>query len=79
MARYFLDFIDGEACFPDDDGTDCADLEHARRSAIQTLAEIAMDEMMETGDTREFTVKVRDPGGEEMLIVSLSLRVAKPA
>jgi hypothetical protein len=76
-SRYYFDFYDGPEIIKDDEGTECADLKQARKIAIETLGQIAKDELIETGDRREFTVKIRDEQGREQLVALLHLRVGR--
>jgi len=76
MARFFFDLVDGGDRYPDVDGTVLADLEHAREEALQTLGQIAKDELPD-GDQREFTIDVRSDAGQILLTASLSLLVQR--
>jgi len=61
----------------DDEGTELANIEDARREALETLGGIARDELPD-GDHREFVIHVRHRS-ERVLTASLSLRVEKHA
>jgi hypothetical protein len=41
--------MDRESGFPDDEGTECADLENAQQLALETLGQIAKDELAKRG------------------------------
>ena len=45
MPRFFFDTIDTGRAAEDDDGTELASLEVAKREALATLGEIAHDEL----------------------------------
>jgi hypothetical protein len=74
MPRFFFDVSDSGRGFPDTEGTVLADLEHAREEALETLGQIAKDELPD-GDRREFTIDIRSEAGQILLTASLSLRV----
>ena len=76
MPRFFFDLVDTGNRYPDADGTVLADLEHAREEALQTLGQIAKDELPD-GDQREFTIDVRSDAGQILLTASLSLLVQR--
>ena len=71
MPRYFFDIHDGGSS-RDDEGTECADLDEARLLAIQTLPDIARDEIPQDGDRRTFTVLVTDADGRPAYTATLS-------
>lgn len=62
MPRFFFDIHDGQFT-RDDEGTNCADFEAARREAMASLPEIARFTLPNDGDTRAFTVLVRNEVG----------------
>ena len=62
MPRYFFDFHDG-AFHRDEHGTQCADLDAARREAMLTLPEIARFAIPSDGDDQAFAMSVRDERG----------------
>lgn len=71
MPRYFFDFHDGEFR-RDDHGTQCADLEAARREAMLTLPEIARFAIPSGGDDQAFTMSIRDESGAVVYTASLT-------
>ena len=71
MPRYFFDIHDGGST-RDDIGTECADDEAARKIAIQTLPDIARDEIPKDGDRRQFVALVTDEDGRAVFSATLS-------
>ena len=71
MPRYFFDFQDGEF-HRDDHGTQCADLEAARREAMLTLPEIARFAIPSGGDDQAFFMSIRDESGAVVYTASLT-------
>ena len=71
VPRYFFDFHDGEF-HGDDHGTQCADLEAARREAMLTLPEIARFAIPADGDDQAFTMSVRDESGTAVYTATLT-------
>ncbi|MHB2208009.1 DUF6894 family protein [Methylobacterium sp. CM6257] len=76
MPRYFFDFHDGEFR-RDDHGTQCADLEAARREALLTLPEIARFAIPSGGDDQAFTMSIRDESGAVVYTASLTFAAAR--
>jgi hypothetical protein len=76
MPRFFFDVVDNGKRYPDVDGTVLADLEHAREEALETLGQIAKDELPD-GDQRELAIDVRTDAGQILLTASLSLLVQR--
>lgn len=62
MPRYFFDTHDGEF-HRDDEGSEQADFEAARKEAMIFLPEVARWEIPKDGDHRSFSVFVRDESG----------------
>jgi hypothetical protein len=71
MPRYFFDIHDGGST-RDDTGTECADLDEARQMAIQTLPDVAREEIPHDGDRRTFTVLVTDENGRPVYSATLT-------
>ncbi|QGY03453.1 hypothetical protein MMSR116_17285 [Methylobacterium mesophilicum SR1.6/6] len=71
MPRFFFDIHDGQF-LPDTDGTECADLDAARREAMISLPEIARWIIPRDGDNQAFTVLVRDEGGTVVYTATLT-------
>ena len=78
MPRYFFDFMEGGSGVPDDEGTELADLAHARKVAVKTLGQIGKDEFDKASHDRELVVKVRSEEGRALLYATLSLQVVLP-
>jgi hypothetical protein len=76
MPRYFFDVTDAGEASIDDIGVELPSLEAARREALQTLGEIAKDELP-NGDHRQFSIDIRAGDGPAILSASLSLRVER--
>lgn len=76
MPRYFFDVTDTGKTFPDDQGTEFANLEQARREALRTIGEIAKDKLPD-GDDREFLICIREESGVPLMTVALTLRVER--
>jgi hypothetical protein len=78
MPRYYFDIADGPESSRDEEGLELPNLEAARTQALATLGEIARDEFPD-GDRRDFSISIRDGGGQALLIAKLALRVERPA
>jgi hypothetical protein len=77
MPRFFFDIADSvRPAERDAEGLELADLKQARARALETLGEIARDELPD-GDRREFHISVREDGGRILLTASLSVRVVE--
>ena len=76
MPRFFFDVTDSGNVSIDDLGIELPSLEAARREALQTLGEIAKDELPD-GDHRQFSIDIREGDGAAILSASLSLRVER--
>lgn len=71
MPRFFFDIDDGVKSYEGDDaGVELADAEVARREAIATLAEVAV-EVLPDGDRHSLKARVRDES--ERLIYEATL------
>jgi hypothetical protein len=73
VPRFYFDTEDTGACRRDTVGTELANLEDARKEALETLGGIARDELPD-GNDREFVIHVR-LGRKRLLTATLSLRV----
>jgi hypothetical protein len=71
VPRYFFDIHDGQFR-PDDEGTECADFEAARREAMISLPEIARWIIPSDGDNQAFTVLIRDADGTVVYTATLT-------
>lgn len=74
MPRFYFDVDDGAGHRRDEDGVELTSLREARAEALETLAEIAEEELPD-GDRRDFVIEVRHGSAEPALRASLSLRV----
>jgi hypothetical protein len=74
MPRFYFDISDGERAQRDADGMEMADLKEARNKALETLGEMARDELPD-GDHRKFAIRIRDASGKARLLTSLTLRI----
>jgi hypothetical protein len=74
MARYFFDIDDNGKNVADTEGVDCRDLAAAKREAIQTLLEIANDDLPD-GDHYSLAIKVRDQSGRFVVDTALNFNV----
>ncbi|MBZ9777282.1 DUF6894 family protein [Mesorhizobium sp. CO1-1-8] len=63
MALYYFDLDDNGTIFPDDEGTECADLGAVKYEAIKALAEMTKDALPD-GDHHRMVIVVRDEGGD---------------
>ena len=73
VPRFFIDTHDGDFSATDDEGQSFANAAGARKAALRALPEMARDGIPD-GDHREFTVNVRNEGGEEIYTATLTLR-----
>ena len=72
MPRYFFDTYDAGQLQMDDQGIDCDTRQDLRENAINSLPEIAREELPD-GDHHVFVVKVRDLRGSTVFEASLTL------
>jgi hypothetical protein len=73
MPRYFFDLQD-DTVLVDDEGTELAGIDAARRQALAVLGGIAKDELARQHHDW-FAINVRDQDGRPVLTASLSVRV----
>ncbi|ACB27816.1 MULTISPECIES: DUF6894 family protein [Methylobacterium] len=81
MPRYFFDIHDGQLQ-RDEDGTECADFDAARREAMISLPDVARWEIPSDGDRQSYTVIVRDAAGAPIYTATLTftgLRLSEAA
>ena len=71
MPRYFFDIHDGEL-HPDNEGTECADLDQVHQEAMNALPEIARDAIPSDGDRQAYTVHVRDEANNLIYMATLT-------
>lgn len=60
MPRYYFDIHDGRSLMRDERGEGCDGKAAIRRLAMETLPQIACDEIPKDGDGQAYTVLVRD-------------------
>ncbi len=72
MARYYFDLTNGHGTTVDEDGQVFSTADEAAREALRLLAEIALDEQVESNDLA-FSVDVRTEGGDVFYQGRLSL------
>ncbi|WP_233385091.1 DUF6894 family protein [Methylobacterium sp. C25] len=60
MSRYCFDIHDDHSLIRDDVGDECADAKVIRQMAMETLPQIARDEIPKDGDQQAYTVLVRN-------------------
>lgn len=80
MPLYFFNIHDGAGSFIDELGTELRDDKAARREAIETLAQVARDELPQAGDRAGLSVHVTDSNGRPLFVVRIEFHVdaAKP-
>jgi hypothetical protein len=72
MPRFYFDIDDGERRSRDNEGTELAGPEDARREAIGVLPDIAREELPD-GNRRTFACRVRDESDTVIFLATLSL------
>jgi hypothetical protein len=72
MPRYFFNTVDGRR-YPDEDGTELADMEAVRREAALVIGELLKEQPSELWDTGRLKLEVVDEHGETVLVVEVSL------
>ena len=75
MQRYFFNIHDGAESFVDDTGTELSDDKSARQEAIETLAQVARDELPRDGDRTDISVHVTDSDGKPLFAVRIDFHV----
>lgn len=60
MPRHFFDIHDGHSLMRDDEGQECSSYAATRREAMETLPQVARDEIPKDGDQQAYTVLVRN-------------------
>jgi hypothetical protein len=73
VPRFFFDLHDGR-WHPDEDGTDCADLEDARSQARRLLAVTASEHAARDRPRDDYAVLIRDGGRRPVYSAALSFR-----
>ena|SRR5688500_2497144 len=72
MPRFRLDVREGSCLWPDDEGSDFADLEAVEHEATVTAISIGR-ELLRHGNERVLTVEVRDDQGERVTAVTMTV------
>ena len=72
MPRFHLDVREGSCFWPDDEGSEFADLEAAEHEATVTAISIGR-ELLRHGNERAVTVEVRDDQGERVTAVTMTV------
>lgn len=72
MALYFFDVHDDDTISQDDEGSELATFEEARREAKRLLPILAAEELPEDGERRVFMVLVRDSSGQALYTATLT-------
>ena len=74
MARFYFDVDDNGSVYPDEEGTDCANLAIVKKEAISALVDM-IRETLPDGDRHRLAIKVRDERGAVVLQVALNFEV----
>ena len=72
MPRFYLDVHEGSGFWPDDEGSEFADLEAAEHEATLTAVSIGQ-ELLPNGNECAVTVEVRDDQGERVTAVTMTV------
>ena len=72
MPQFHLDVHEGSCFWPDDEGSEFADLDAAEHEAIVTVISIGR-ELLGNGNERAVTVEVRDDQGERVTAVTMTV------
>ena len=72
MPQYFFDLTENGLIHPDFEGADLAGLQEARREAVEMLADLARDELLD-GVAKHFCITVRDAGGPPQIAIHVTL------
>jgi hypothetical protein len=73
MPRYFFHTVDGRR-YPDEDGSELADMAAVRRKATLILGELLKEQPSELWDTGRLKVEVVDLKGDLVLAVEVLLK-----
>ena len=77
MPRFFFDIFDGESLWVDDEGTEHATLDAARREAVETLTQISR-ESFAPGKAVLISIDIRPEQGVAVERVTIALAFPKP-
>jgi hypothetical protein len=72
MPRFYLDVREGSSFWPDDEGSEFADLEAAEHEATVTAISIGQ-ELLPNGNECAVTVEIRDDHGQRITEVTLTV------
>lgn len=72
MPWYFFDTDDGHTRVHDEEGCDLPDVQASRRTALETVTEMAGDPLP-VGDHRRCTIDVRDAAGRAVYRATVEL------
>jgi len=75
MPRYFFDMQDGPKTAYDNEGVNLANVRDARREAIETLAQIARDELPLGRDPRSLAIHVADSRHRGIFVARVDFHV----
>jgi hypothetical protein len=73
MPLYYFDINDSGRDLPDAEGTELADLTHARAEALRMLGDVAKNELPNS-DRSGFAIAICSESGKPLLTVALSVR-----
>lgn len=73
MPRFFFHVRDGET-FPDEEGTELADLATVRLSAVQSFAQTMIDNVDELWSSGALSMRVTDGAGATLATLELIVR-----
>lgn len=74
MARYFFNLHDGVS-LPDPEGSEHADLQSARREAVEMIAERLKGALLKNVDVSAWLMNVTDEHGYTVIVLSFSAAV----
>lgn len=72
MSRFFFDIHDGRSLMRDEEGEECSCPESIRKEAMETLPQIARDEIPKDGDRQAYAVLVRDENNVTVYTATLT-------
>ena len=75
MSRFYFDIFDGDRLWTDDEGTEHATLEAARREAVETITSMAHESFPLDGPSSvSVDIRPETGGAVERVIVTLSFQ-----
>lgn len=72
VPRHFFDIHDGHSLMRDDEGQECSGAAAIRREAMETLPQVARDEIPKDGDQQAYTVLVRNESNVTVYTATLT-------